>query len=66
MICRQLRLIAFSGKGSHPILGHLEEVLIAVVPGVAGLIMGRGRQVTVLISLRHRCIAFNDRQYRAL
>ena len=37
-----------------------------MVPGVAGLIMGRGRQVPVLISLRHRYIAFSDRQYRAL
>ena len=51
LVHRHSRFVSVTNKRLETILRHLEQILIGVVPSMAGLIMGRRGQVTVLIAL---------------
>ena len=51
LVYRHSRFVFLTSKCLDTILRHLEQILVGVVPSMAGLIMGRRGQVTVLIAL---------------
>ena len=50
LVHRHSRFVSVTNKRLETILRHLEQILIGVVPSMAGLIMRWSGQVTVLIS----------------
>ena len=46
-VSRHVALIARTGQSRRPLLGHGEQEFVGMMPGMAGLIMGRRRQAAI-------------------